>query len=280
MAKNPFPGMDPFLERHWGDVHARLILYASDQLNRQMRGPLRARVEERLVVEDPDRVTARPIRPDVRVYEPAGADGGGVAVLAAPAVEVEPDVVEVAESEPETTTYLTIIDPSTGGTLVTVIEFLSPSNKEPRGIKSADLYLAKREELRRGGVSLVEVDLLRDGERFLPEYDHRYGKLLRASYAACVHRGWGGIRYETYSFGLRERLTSIRIPLRRKDPDAVLDLQALVDLVYENGRYDDIDYGRPLYPPLSAEDAAWAKARVAAAADGTDPAGARSPADA
>ena len=29
---SPFPGMDPFLEAHWGDVHARLIVNACNQI--------------------------------------------------------------------------------------------------------------------------------------------------------------------------------------------------------------------------------------------------------
>ena len=29
---SPFPGMDPYLEAHWGDIHASLIIYARDQL--------------------------------------------------------------------------------------------------------------------------------------------------------------------------------------------------------------------------------------------------------
>ena len=29
---SPFPGMDPYLESHWRDVHARLIVYISDQM--------------------------------------------------------------------------------------------------------------------------------------------------------------------------------------------------------------------------------------------------------
>jgi len=30
--KNRFPGMDPYLEQFWLDVHARLVLYICDQL--------------------------------------------------------------------------------------------------------------------------------------------------------------------------------------------------------------------------------------------------------
>ena len=138
MAQNPFPGMNPYLERHWGDVHASLVLYARNQLNRQMRGPLRARVEERLVVENSGAEEARSIYPDVKVHlaaRHAHQNAGGVSVAAAGTLALEPDIVQLAEQEDETTTYLKIIDPSSGGTLVTVIEFLSPANKRPGSIQ-------------------------------------------------------------------------------------------------------------------------------------------------
>jgi hypothetical protein len=37
-----------------------------------------------------------------------------------------------------------------------------------------------------------------------------------------------------------------------------LDLQPLHDQCYNDGAYDDIDYGRDTEPPLSEEDGAWA----------------------
>jgi hypothetical protein len=42
--KSPFPGMDPFLEQFWGDVHARMIVYLSDQLQPQMPQGLVVRI--------------------------------------------------------------------------------------------------------------------------------------------------------------------------------------------------------------------------------------------
>src|SRR5436190_2704652 len=64
---SPFPGMDPYLEQHWGDVHTRMVTYASDALRPFLPRDLRARVEERLVVSAADHT--RPIYPDVRVFE-------------------------------------------------------------------------------------------------------------------------------------------------------------------------------------------------------------------
>ncbi|MBY0523528.1 MAG: DUF4058 family protein [Gemmataceae bacterium] len=34
---SPFPGMDPYLESHWGDVHTKLVTYSGDQLQPQLR---------------------------------------------------------------------------------------------------------------------------------------------------------------------------------------------------------------------------------------------------
>ncbi len=31
--KNPFPGMNPWLEGYWGDVHTKLTTYAYDEAN-------------------------------------------------------------------------------------------------------------------------------------------------------------------------------------------------------------------------------------------------------
>jgi hypothetical protein len=48
--KSPFPGMDPYLEQFWPDVHAGPIIYARDQIEEQLPGNLIARVEERVVL--------------------------------------------------------------------------------------------------------------------------------------------------------------------------------------------------------------------------------------
>ena len=67
-ATNPFPGMNPYLERHWGDIHHSLIQYARDQLSEQLPDALRARVEERVFLED-DSGWIRNIYPDVRIIQ-------------------------------------------------------------------------------------------------------------------------------------------------------------------------------------------------------------------
>jgi hypothetical protein len=178
--------------------------------------------------------------------------GNGIAVA-------EPILVHLSQSEPIRQGFIEIIDIKSGRRVVTVIEFLSPSNKiEGPG---RELYVKKQEDLKAGAVSLVEIDLLRAGTRVLAVPLDRIPTGHRTPYAACARRGWKPLQIEYYRIPLHERLPAIAIPLRQDDRDAVLDLQALIDECYGSGRYgDDIDYNEDPEPPLSAEDAQWASA--------------------
>ena len=64
--KNPFPGMNPWLEEYWRDVHAHLLVYAADQLNGELPPDLTASVDERLVI-DVEEDEPRTYVPDVAV---------------------------------------------------------------------------------------------------------------------------------------------------------------------------------------------------------------------
>src|SRR5215470_6964239 len=66
---SPFPGMDPYLEAHWRDVHAGLVIHARDALQGVLPGSLRARVEESVLLETPTGLGDHPLFPDVRVVE-------------------------------------------------------------------------------------------------------------------------------------------------------------------------------------------------------------------
>ena len=57
--KSPFPGMDPYLEPHWGDVHTRLMVYASKQINEQLPDDLQARIIEEIGLELEDEPRTR-----------------------------------------------------------------------------------------------------------------------------------------------------------------------------------------------------------------------------
>jgi Protein of unknown function (DUF4058) len=255
--KSPFPGMDPYLEQHWGDVHHNLITFAEGMLNERLPKDLRARAQERIVVDLPsqDRVY-----PDIWVVEHERLVRGGT--VAAPTDVAMPEPLEVPFLEPETQGFLEIIETRPQRRVITVLEILSPSNKYAGA--GRDLYRQKQRDLMEGSVSLVEIDLLRAGPHVLQVPLGQYPPDYRTPYKVCVHRGWKA-KAEIYRVPLREPLPRIRVPLRETDADVLLDLQALITQVYRNGRYDDIDYTVPPVPPLDAADAAWADELLRAA---------------
>ena len=254
--KSPFPGMDPYLEMHWRDIHASVIVYARDQLEELLPRPLVARVEERIVFEvDLDEV--RRLYPDVRIVENAGSSGSAAGAALAEQTETESVIVQV-DAEPMTETFLEIRD-ADQRRVVTVIEFLSETNKLPG--EGLEQYRQKQRELGQGRVSLVEIDLIRAGKRSLIWPTRRFPRRTRTVYQTVVRRGWKPKEYEIYPVALRKVLPSIRIPLREEDEEVSLVLQPLIDLAYRKGRYaDTIDYRDPPDPPLEGADAEWADA--------------------
>ncbi len=257
--KSPFPGMDPYLEQHWRDIHHRFLTYACDDLQEHLPRDLRARLEERVFVE-PEDGDGRGIYPDVRVIE-YPSRGGGVE-LATRIESAEPLVIQL-EAEPATEGYIEIIDVGSGNRVVTVLELLSESNKQPG--EGLDLYRKKQRECLQAGVNLVEIDLLRSGKRVLAVPPARVPPAHRTTYQICVTRGHKPRTHEVYRAALREPLPIIRVPLRALDADVPLNLQALIERCYHHGRYDDLDYRAAPHPPLDPADTAWALELLATA---------------
>lgn len=250
--KSPFPGMDPYLERHWEDVHTALIGYVRDALQPQLGEDLIARMEEKVYVEEEDG-EARVRRPDVRVVEtptPWQPAGGSPAT----AVLDEPMLLErLGDPIPERSV---IIYDSVGHRIVTAIEILSPWNKKPE--QKLRRYLAKRENVIDREINLVEIDLVRTGDWTAMLGDCPVPDYATTTYRVTVTRPAlpGPLHYP---ISIRRRLPTIKIPLRPQDTPAKLDLQELIDRAYAMGRYDRIDYDRPCSPPFIGPEEEWAE---------------------
>ena len=181
----------------------------------QLRDCAAARArEERVFVEHPMDDRGRVIIPDVRVFESPRPRAGGVAVLEAPDTVADPIIVHLPPVE-ITETFIEIIDVAANGRVITVIEFLSLANKKPGDGRQA--YLRKQAEVRQAAVNLVEIDLLRGGERTLLAPQDAVAPPNNAPYAACVFRATKPDRVELYEFKLRQRLPAIKLPLRPTD---------------------------------------------------------------
>ena len=271
---SPFPGMDPYLEAPdiWPDFHDALASEIRAALNNALPAPYYARLEMRpevgIVGEGRPR---RPIVPDVSVVWPPHGAGAGLAVLDRPRRDVSKAIEVTIQDEPIRHHFVEVRDAKRGHALVTLIEILSPSNKRPGPDRVA--YRAKQREVGDGGASLIEIDLLREGERVYPEPG--LAAVIeeiepRGDYLVLVNRAWkrgaGGVGYEVFPSVIRDWLPCIPVPLREGEDDTPLDLQYVVNRAYDGGPYlrGAVDYARPPEPPLKADDADWANALIRA----------------
>lgn len=237
--------MDPYLEAHWSDWHGPLLQAICDQLNPQIKSRFRAVVAERITANVPS-------------TDSVGDDSSTDDRLAAPPSEPSSDwrdplILPLPYDEPAL--RIQVHDTAASNRAVTIIELLCPANKANRSLR--DDWAWKQLAVRRSGANLVEIDLTRQGRRKLSAFP--IPRSHRTTYQACVYRSFSHPRkYEVYAMPLQGRLPLIRIPLRHRTNDAVLDLQPLIDAACPGTGSDTIDYTRPPVPPLSRTDAAWA----------------------
>jgi hypothetical protein len=258
--KSPFPGMDPYIEAYdlWGDFHQRLIIAIADALVEVAPPRYLVRAQERsyLVLVESEGKAEHPFYPDVSVTSTEGRKKpprkrGGTAV-AEPAAEVEPVTMRAFIAEEHREAFIEIYEATPEQRLVTSIEVLSPSNKRS-GSDGQDLYLRKRQSLLLGDANLVEMDLLRGGQR-MPMLD----PWPNSPYALLVARARKYQLCKAWPAHFRLPLPRIPVPLAKPDPDLFLDLQPMVDAIYQRSRYErSIDYKRPLEPPLGADESTW-----------------------
>jgi hypothetical protein len=256
--RNPFPGMDPYLETpaYWPDFHQRFITYWCDLLAERLPDQYEARIDERVnLVEAPHEEVKR-IIPDLAITQREREQPSEVAepTTTATLTAAEPVSIPMAILDDVHEGYIKILH-RPDKTLVTVLELLSPTNKSDIGHGD---YLAKRREVIRQGVNLVEVDLLTQGHRIpllLP--------LPTGDYYVIVARSDNRPNCDVYAWNLRQPLPTIPIPLKPPDPPILLNLGQVFSLTYERGRYGrSFDYTQPPPTPLNETDIDWVAERI------------------
>ena len=255
---NPFPGMDPYLEGPlWGVVHSNLIQMIAMQLAPKLRPKYLALTNERVTVTVPDSIelgSSRHRLPDVGVFQRAAESHprtGDAAVVLAP-LEIEGMM-----PEPLTQTFVEIRHVETHR-LVTSIELLSPTNKRGDGLGD---YRAKRLEVLASDANLLEIDLLRIGERFPVR-----GLLPSVPYFVFLSRVRRRPRLEFWPISLDEPLPKVAVPLLAGDADVELDLQLALNTAYETYSYDlATDHSETPTVPLDATQVEWSEQRLHAA---------------
>jgi hypothetical protein len=245
--------MDPFIEGQlWRDFHTTYLTVIREMLTPQVRPRYVVEVQEYVYLaredEDPDRL----IEPDVAVLEgelgPAVRPGGSAEAVAT----IAPVTHTVPVPRRHRQAFLTIRSRQWRD-VVTVLELLSPLNK--RAGEGRNEYLVKRSNIYCTPAHLVELDLLRAGQR-LPTRE----PLQVADYYAFVCRKERLPQVDVYAWKLRDRLPAIPIPLAGEDPDVEIDLQLAFSTTYDRAGYDyALDYRRPVLPRLDDAAADWVR---------------------
>lgn len=186
------------------------------------------------------------IYPDASVIDRSGTAGksSGQKTAGAP--------FQVATLMPEAIPHVTVeIRDTAHRQLVTAIEILSPYNKRGEGLEE---YLTKQGKILLSSAHLLEIDLLRSGQR-VPMRQ----ALPSAPYFVFLSRAWRRPLTDVWPVRLDQPLPPIPVPLLAGDDDVTLDLAQAFSSVYESCGYDlDVDYTRPPEVPLTAEEAALA----------------------
>ena len=166
------------------------------------------------------------------------------------AVLERPVTVELAMPDQVRERYLEVRD-GESHQVITVIEILSPSNKQPG--TGRQKYLRKRRQVLDSLTTLVEIALLRAWES-MP-----LGLAPASDYRILVSRGWERPQAQLYPFNVDEPIPEIPIPLRSGDEEPTVALGKLLRQIYDDVRYDlRLDYTVQPEPPLAPALATWA----------------------
>lgn len=252
---SPFPGMDPYLEQEdtWHDFHERFIPLAATLLGGQLRPRYIVKIDEHVYVHE---LSTEPRR----LFGRADLSLGRASRKSAPHPASTAGVLEALMTvrlpavDRERLSYVEVRD-RRNRDLVTVVELLSPANRRPG--PDREQYLAKRMAIVEGPVHLVEIGLLRGGGP-MPAAGRP-----RCSYSVLVSRSERRLDAEYWPISLRDRLPEVPVPVQASDPDARLDLQAVLDRIHDDAGYADYIYEGHARPRLGKKDADWARQLLA-----------------
>jgi len=243
--------MDPYLEQEiiWRGFHKRFMAAAAAHLSNQVLPCYIVLIDEHVYLHDAETEDGHDAgRPDLAVARDSERFAGEARALAVGIIEA-PVHVRMPEMDEERESFLTVRD-RVSRQIITVVELLSPTNKCPG--ENRRRYLSKRADLLSGAAHLVEIDLLRGGKP-MPAEDRP-----KCVYSVLVSRADERPRAGFWPIGLRDPLPTVPVPLRAGEPEAHLDLRAIIDRVYDEAGYRFFLYEHPPDPPLTGADADWA----------------------
>lgn len=218
---SPFPGMDPFIEYDcWNNFHSRMILSIADDVVHKNDLPFVATIDD-------------------IIYPFVPPPGSNAKWIGPPPKQHHVCLRRCRDPKP-----------------FTIITMLCPTTK---GGSGTEKYIRHREDFLRQGMHLVEIDLLRLGEK-LPAFE----TVAVNNFGAVVTRADQPANAQIYQWSLTDRLPRIGIPLADGVPDVELDLQEAFDGLYHRAGFDyALPYDMRCMTNMSAEQLAWVESCLA-----------------
>jgi len=254
LMPSPFPGMNPYLEnpKLWQQIHKRLIVEIANAMNPKIRPKYPIEIEERIYEVNPSNGDSLlvGIPDDVVVKTSAKSSPSPEGNLAVASPPSQPIKVTLSLPTKVKEWYLEVKEVESGE-VITAIEILSPKNKAAgEGRKS---YQRKRQQILTSLTNLIEIDLLRRGKKMVVDIP------VKSDYHILVSRSSDRPQADLYAFNLPDPIPEIPLPLTGGELEPKINLQELLNSVYDLGSYDlVIDYQKEPIIPLGKRDRSWA----------------------
>ncbi len=250
---SPFPGMNPYLEHpaFWSSFHIRLIVAIADTLAPDLRPKYYIEVQTRTHREqggsenEEDELFIGIPDASKQPENKSPLETGATLTQKRPQSVTLPMPFVVKER------YLKIREVGSEA-VIAVIEVLSPKNKRKGQGRIA--YERKRGRILGSYSHLVEIDLLRG---YAPMT--MMGQCHPTDYRIVVSRSQQRPQADLYGFNLPEAIPSFPLPLKPEDKELIVNLQAIVNGIYDRGSYDfRIDYRTSVpLPKLPEANQQW-----------------------
>jgi hypothetical protein len=247
--RSPFPGMNPYLEHPalWSSFHLRLIGAVLSSLDSALPSRYYTEVKTQTYQvlegseEDEEGQWVRNRSAHLPAHASRAPDEESnmmtVTLPKCPQSVILPIMITLKERHLE-------VRELGSEAVITIVKVLTPRNK--RQGRGRMVYERQRERILSGLSHLVEIDLLR---RDLPM--PMLGTIGSTDYRILVSRAQCRPQADLYRFDLSEPIPSFPLPLKPEDAELIIDLQSIVEELFDRARYAQrIDYCQPVPSPL------------------------------
>jgi hypothetical protein len=241
--------MDPYLEGYlWPDFHHEFASQIRRELAPILPPHYVARIAVAIIIDTMPDSEIGIIYPDIEVVTKTLKETTPAISPTSESTLKAPLTIPINEFEARIRTIE--VRDTDNNDLVSSIEILSPVNKRGQNLEN---YRQKRTKLWQAGVHLIEIDLIRRGQR-----PFQHPRIPAVPYLITLTRA-KSFKAELWPLTLQQPLPTIPIPLRDPDPDIPLNLAQAFTVAYDVANYHlSIDYNdEPPPPKLPPADLEW-----------------------